>query len=63
MACKTFYDSVLHYDEIEEEANKNPETDHPWPDGNVGWMVVLCRECAETYRVETMKLGKALAGE
>jgi hypothetical protein len=40
--CKTFYDANLSYD----ERNVNPETDHPWPDGNVGYMRVLCKDCA-----------------
>ena len=40
---KTFYDSDLNYDRGE---NENPETHHLWPDGNVGWMVVICKDCA-----------------
>jgi len=40
--CKTFYDSELSYD----DGNENSETHHPLPNGNVGYMKVLCKECA-----------------
>lgn len=45
--CKTFYDSNLDFD----DDLQNPGTGHPWPNGNVGWMVVLCRDCASTHKV------------
>ena len=38
---KTFYEARVSYD----EDNHNPQTGHPWPD-HVGWMRVLCHDCA-----------------
>ena len=41
---KTFYDAHCYHGKIQ---NRNPETGHPWPDGDVGDMAVLCNECAQ----------------
>jgi hypothetical protein len=40
--CKTFYDANLSYD----DDAVNPETGHPWPNGDIGYMIVLCKKCA-----------------
>lgn len=45
---KTFYDANLPYGEWGEE-NSNPRTKHLWPDGNIGWMLVICRDCADRF--------------
>jgi hypothetical protein len=45
--CKTFYDAVCEFDQY----NQNPNTGHPWPNGDVGYMVVLCKDCAATHSV------------
>lgn len=55
--CKTFYDAQLSYGEginsvIE---NENPFTKHPWPDGDVGWMVVICKDCAWDHVVSVFR--------
>ena len=47
--CKTFYDANLHYEN--HNGNQNPETGHMWPEGNVGYMLVLCRDCAAKFTV------------
>lgn len=47
---KTFYDAELPYGEWD-DMQENPETHHPWPDGNVGGMVVICKKCAETHKI------------
>ena len=51
-ACngKTFYDARLAYDE-HGEPNSNSETNHPWPDGDVGDMAVICKECSKTHTI------------
>ena len=50
--AKTFYDAELDYQDWRVGfANENPDTKHPWPAGNVGWMVVLCKKCAESHDV------------
>lgn len=51
-ACggKTFYDANLSYD-CHGDRNECPVTHHLWPDGNVGYMLVLCKECAPKIRV------------
>ena len=49
--CKTFYDADLQYDGFAH----NPETGKPWPDGNVGFMLVLCKDCVEEYEVSFKK--------
>lgn len=52
---KTFYDANLDYDDYVDSkstTNCNPTTGHPWPSGNVGYMLVLCRECAEKFTVK-----------
>lgn len=48
--CKTFYDANLSYGDFWER-NANRVTGHPWPDDNVGFMVVICRDCAKTHHV------------
>lgn len=48
---KTFYDGNVPYGEYQEGVQQNPKTGHPWPDGNVGDMAVLCRECAKTHKI------------
>ena len=48
--CKTFYDAVLRYGRDDEE-NRNLITGHPWPAGNVGAMIVICKECAKTHSI------------
>ena len=48
---KTFYDAALYYDFSGGLENENPETKQPWPAGNVGWMVVLCKSCSKTHKV------------
>jgi hypothetical protein len=47
---KTFYDADLSYGEWD-EMRTNPKTGHAWPDGNVGDMAVLCKECAEKHEI------------
>lgn len=54
--CKTFYDGNLTYGEYQDKMNRNPASHHPWPDGNVGWMVVLCESCAKTHKVEIIEV-------
>ena len=52
--CKTFYDAVLRYDwrgVDSERRSWSRETGKRWPNGNVGYMLVLCRECAEKFAV------------
>lgn len=49
--AKTFYDANLNYEWCGPEANFNPETNHMWPCGDVGFMVVLCKDCAKSHRV------------
>lgn len=51
--CKTFYDANLDYDPPIE--NRNPETEHAWPNGNVGDMAVICKECAKTHVIQIDK--------
>ena len=49
---KTFNDTGLSYRvPTGEAANENPFTGKQWPQGNVGFMLVLCRECASKYKV------------
>lgn len=48
--CETFYDVELYGYRGPE--NMNPNTGHLWPDGNVGDMAVICKECAKTHRIE-----------
>ncbi len=48
--CKTFYDAALSYGESQ-ELRTNPQTGHPWPDGDVGDMAVLCRKCSRTHHI------------
>ena len=51
--AKTFYDAGLKYiTPIGDRENYHPVTNKLWPSGNVGWMTVLCRDCAAKYRVE-----------
>ena len=55
--CKTFYDAALRYDWRSTDAdgrNFNPETGKRWPNGNVGYMLVLCKECAEKFAVSVL---------
>lgn len=47
---KTFYDADLSYNSFR-DGQENPETHHPWPDGDIGWMTVICGECAKTNNV------------
>ena len=47
---KTFYDANLSYGNYGDR-NEDPDTHHPWPDGNVGLMLVLCRDCAKAHTV------------
>lgn len=47
--CETFYDSNLYN---HDEVNRNENTGHPLPDGDVGDMAVICKDCAETHRIE-----------
>lgn len=44
---KTFYDAPLSYD----DNNGNPEINKRWPDGDVGDMAVICKECSKTHTV------------
>jgi len=55
--CKTFYDANLPYNDFG-EPNGNAATGHPWPDGNVGFMIVLCKDCAEENQQEIEDLIK-----
>lgn len=54
--AKTFYDANLSYDF--KGGNVNPNGT-PWPVGNVGWMTVLCKECAKSHSVEVMPKTRA----
>ena len=47
--AKTFYDADLSYGDF--QYNENPLNRHPWPDGDVGFMVVLCKKCSLTHKV------------
>lgn len=49
---KTFYDADLYAGCV---TNSNTETDHPWPDGYVGGMAVICIDCAKEYKIEIVK--------
>ena len=53
--CKTFYDANVDYDDWYRTGNSNPVTHRAWPNGNVGHMVVICKDCATMYRVELVK--------
>lgn len=48
---KTFYDANLNYDDWDDGdgAGQNPRTGRPWPNGNIGWMFVLCHECGPRF--------------
>jgi hypothetical protein len=51
---KTFYDANLDYGFVQDEIaliNANPETNHRWPNGDVGDMAVICKECAKTHTI------------
>lgn len=50
--CKTFYDANLNYD----GDSCNPVTQHRWPEGNVGWMIVICNTCAITHAAAIREL-------
>lgn len=61
--CKTFYDANLMYGgwgEKYEDMNKNPRNHSIYPDGNVGWMIVLCNDCAEAFHETIVKAEKDL---
>ena len=61
---KTFYDANLSYGEWEDDdMQHNPETDHPWPDGNVGFMIVICKDCAKTHEVKIVNRAAGAKGE
>ena len=54
--AKTFYDAGLNYRTPSgDRENFHPVTHKIWPAGNVGWMTVLCRDCAAEYRVEVVR--------
>ena len=57
--AKTFYDADLSY----ENKNSNPKTGKPWPDGNVGYMFVICKECARTIHGHTYNNDQRYHGE
>lgn len=68
--CKTFYDANLpygvnseHFGKAEGEMLHNPLTQHPWPDGYIGYMVVLCFQCAETNQDAVEVFNNAVAKE
>lgn len=42
---------AVYTDGNEEENNVDVETGDPLPDGNVGRMVLLCKECAKKYTI------------
>ena len=50
---KTFYDADLDYGHGK-TVKRNPDTLHSWPAG-VGFMIVLCEDCALTHRVNIIK--------
>ena len=52
---KTFYDADLQYGE-HGDMLENPETKHPWPDGHIGGMAVICPTCAKEYKIEIVKV-------
>lgn len=41
---------------MSDSININPDTKHPWPDGNVGDMAVICKDCAKTHRIEIVTI-------
>lgn len=47
--CKTFYDAVLPYGDYDDGLYSPRDT--PMPDGNVGDMMVICKECAKTNKI------------
>ena len=55
--CKSVYTAG-----DEEDDNVDVETGYPLPDGNVGRMVLLCRECAKKYilRIEDRAITQQL---
>lgn len=44
---RTFYDANVNYDDY----NENPKSHHPWPNGDIGDMAVLCSECSKKYKI------------
>lgn len=51
--AKTFYDANLDWEsgygaEEGQPYPVNPVTEHPWPCGNVGFMLVFCRACTDS---------------
>ncbi len=52
--CETFYDVELYGYRGPENINKN--TGHTWPDGDVGGMAVICKDCAKTHRIEIVAI-------
>lgn len=49
--CKTFYDSRLNYS----DEKCNPNSGHPWPNGDIGYMIVMCKECSKKYSIKVIK--------
>ena len=56
--CKTFYDANIAYSQYEDE-NMNPNSGHIWPDGDVGDMLVICKECAKTHKIALITKDKS----
>jgi hypothetical protein len=53
---KTFYDAGINYrDTLGLGLNISPKNGKLWPAGNVGWMTVLCKDCAAKHRVEVVR--------
>jgi hypothetical protein len=51
--CKTFYDADLSYT-LTNNKWENPNPRDEWnamPDGNVGDMMIICKDCAKKYKI------------
>lgn len=51
--CKTFYDAELSY----ADQNQQRDTNLLLPDGNVGDMIVLCKECSKKWVIRVVERG------
>lgn len=48
---KTFYDANVNYDSWGNGLQLNPKTGHAWPDGDIGNMAVICKDCSKTHEI------------
>ena len=64
---KTFYDANLPHGEYSDRFGAepgqmlhNPRTYRVWPDGNIGWMFVLCLDCAPLVHDKILEMESAV---